>query len=315
MHKKNSRNAGTKIPELIDNITEVIKRRSSWRTYQLIPIEEKKLSLLRSFIAELPKGPFGNDVRFELLTHGNGIGNKILKNAGTYGVIKGAKNYIVGIINSNSNSNQIEILMDFGYLLETIILYATSLNLGTCWLGGTFSRSDFSNLVKTKEGEYIPAITPIGYPTTKRGLVDTLMRFGANSKKRKSWEKLFYNKNFDLPLKLEDLEESHAEFAEALEMVRLAPSASNKQPWRIVINPGEQICFHFYLERDSMYSKINKLRKTTDLQLIDMGIALNHFDMGTKSKFFKGNWKKIESHPKPPSKNVSYMVSWSKQIL
>jgi len=32
-------------------------------------------------------------------------------------------------------------LEDFGYLMEEAILFATGLGLGTCWLGGSFTKS------------------------------------------------------------------------------------------------------------------------------------------------------------------------------
>jgi nitroreductase len=36
----------------------------------------------------------------------------------------------------------------FGEVFETIILYATSLGLQTCWLGGTFQREAFARSLK-----------------------------------------------------------------------------------------------------------------------------------------------------------------------
>jgi hypothetical protein len=56
-------------------------------------------------------------------------------------------------------------------------------------------------------------------------------------------------------------------------MVRWAPSAVNKQPWRVIVTDNG--C-HFYEKRDRGYSG----EKTGDLQKIDVGIALCHFMMG-----------------------------------
>ena len=58
---------------------------------------------------------------------------------------------------------------------------------------------------------------------------------------------------------------------EALEMVRLAPSAVNKQPWRMVVMDD---IVHFYLQRSKNF-RAGKL----DMQKIDMGIALCHFEL------------------------------------
>ena len=58
-------------------------------------------------------------------------------------------------------------------------------------------------------------------------------------------------------------------------MVRWAPSAVNKQPWRIIVSGHD---FHFYEKRDKGYIS----DKTGDLQKIDVGIALCHFMMGVE---------------------------------
>ena len=56
-----------------------------------------------------------------------------------------------------------------------------------------------------------------------------------------------------------------------MECVRMAPSAVNKQPWRVVVC-GDKA--HFYEKRSKGYVAENGW----DLQKIDLGIALCHFD-------------------------------------
>ena len=56
-------------------------------------------------------------------------------------------------------------------------------------------------------------------------------------------------------------------------MVRWAPSAVNKQSWRIIVSDHD---FHFYEKRSKGYFS----EQTGDLQKIDVGIALCHFVMG-----------------------------------
>ena len=53
-------------------------------------------------------------------------------------------------------------------------------------------------------------------------------------------------------------------------MVRLAPSAVNKQPWRVV---ADSKGFHFYLQRSKGFNREGR----PDMQQVDMGIALCHF--------------------------------------
>ena len=63
------------------------------------------------------------------------------------------------------------------------------------------------------------------------------------------------------------------EIAAVIEMVRWAPSAVNKQPWRVIAKDG---AFHFYEKKDRGYVS----DATGDLQKIDVGIGLCHFAAG-----------------------------------
>ena len=51
---------------------------------------------------------------------------------GTYGFIKGAYSFI-----ASSTVREEFALESLGYQMEKIVLKATELGLGTCWLGGT----------------------------------------------------------------------------------------------------------------------------------------------------------------------------------
>ena len=74
-------------------------------------------------------------------------------------------------------------------------------------------------------------------------------------------------------------EESAGEFFQVFEMIRWAPSAVNKQPWRVVMNGNE---FHFYEKNTRGY-----VNDGWDLQKIDMGIALCHLVCGAEEKGMK----------------------------
>ncbi len=87
-------------------------------------------------------------------------------------------------------------------------------------------------------------------------------------------EELFFDGAFDTPLTKEKAES----LAIPLEMIRLAPSAVNKQPWRVVVVDNT---VHFYLKRSKGFSKEGKL----DMQMIDMGIALCHFALAARTTY------------------------------
>jgi hypothetical protein len=285
-----------------DSITSIIKHRFSCRDYRREPIDATKLELLQAFIQALPQGPFGSRPRFEL-TAATEDDSQALRGLGTYGFIKNPSGFIIGAMTSSDRD-----LEDFGYLMEAIILYATSLELGTCWLGGTFTKSRFARKMNLTSAETIPAVTSMGEfvnPGQKRkGFASR----AAGSDRRLSWEKLFSDNSLGNPLDRND----SGGYAALLEMVRLGPSASNKQPWRIVKHGSY---WRFYLKRTRGYRRdpIKIILDLCDLQRVDMGIAMCHFELTAKELGLKGEWM-IEDDLSPRHNDLTeYIVSWQRR--
>lgn len=277
-------------------ITEIIKKRLSVRTYLAQPLLLETKDKLRELFPII-NGPFGRNVRFNLI-EGDLALLKSGAKLGTYGVIRGASSYVVAVVEKAERN-----LENYGYCLEKVILYATSLGLGTCWLGGTFKKSEFSKAIEQRDHEILPCITPIGYPSNKKSLIDSAMRFVAGSKSRKSWNELFFSRDFSHPLS--ELEAGN--YMIPLEMLRLAPSASNKQPWRIVKESNKN---HFFLQHTKGYAKMLGY----DLQRVDMGIAMCHFEMTVEEQGIKGKWQIIDPVGIDTPPDTEYVVSWVEDI-
>jgi nitroreductase len=61
-------------------------------------------------------------------------------------------------------------LVDIGISFEHLILAATSLGLGTCWIGG-FDEEIFKKILDVPDDVRVVAYTPLGYPDEKKGRV------------------------------------------------------------------------------------------------------------------------------------------------
>ncbi len=270
-------------------VAKTVNARSSVRTYENRDLSANEKDQINAYIDNL-SNPFSADVTFRLLEKASSADGEKL---GTYGVIKGAGNYIVA-----SAADKELALEALGYSFEKLVLYATSLGLGTCFLGGTFNRSSFAAAMNLKEGDLFPCISPIGYPAGKKRTRDSLMRWVSKADQRKEWNELFFKQNFSQPLTKDDA----GEFAFPLEMVRLAPSAVNKQPWRIV---QDKDTYHFYLAR-SLKSDKEKI----DIQRVDMGIATCHFHMAALEKELPGKFQKLAKPGIQTPEQVQYIISW-----
>ena len=280
-------------------VVEIIEQRYSCRTYRPDPLDMDTRRHLADYTAGVQWGPLGSQARFELVAASKND-RKALKSLGTYGFIKGATGYIVGAIEKSRYN-----LEDFGYLLELIILYATDLGLGTCWLGGTFTKSSFARKISAREGELVPGVSSVGYIAKKPRRIESILRVNDGTDRRLPWERLFFDDGFNKPLPHEGL----GRYGKALEMVRLSPSASNRQPWRVV---REGSAWHFYLQRTPGYRESPLVRLTTvaDLQRMDMGIAMSHFELAANELGLDGHWENHDPEIERPDDLTEYTVSW-----
>jgi hypothetical protein len=276
----------------------LIDRRYSCRTYLERPISEADREALTAFMVSKTAGPLGSTVRFGLIAASPDDAGA-LRRLGTYGFIKGATGYIVGAVRKGPGD-----LEDYGYLLEEIILRATELGLGTCWLGGTFTRSSFtSRFGGVTRDEIMPAVVSTGYPGDDGA---ERIREREQGTRRFPPDELFFTGEFGRPLG----RERRDGYDEALEAVRMAPSATNKQPWRIVRRDDD---WHFYLVRTKGYGKGSpffKVLRIADLQRVDLGIAMCHFELVVRACGRAGRWVVDDPGLALPGPGVEYTATW-----
>jgi len=280
-------------------VSELIRRRFSCRTYQLKAISGDDLSSLQDILKSSQFGPLGNQIRFKIAAADKNDYQQ-LKGLGTYGFIKNPAGFVIGAIQDSPGAFE-----DFGYQTELIVLGAAELGVSSCWLGGTFRKSRFSKVMELQPGEDIPSIISIGYPADQQAWIDRATRVIAGADRRLGWESLFFDCSFETPL----TREAAGKFAEPLDMVRLAPSASNKQPWRI-IKQGDQC--HFFIQRTRKYppTAFKLLINAADLQRIDLGIAMAHFEQTANELSLTGNWVVQDPGLHLPDTQTEYTISW-----
>ncbi len=227
------------------NILEAIKQRRSVRRFDgRVLTDNMRARLLRAIDESF--SPFGGRVTIRLKRFDLKAGYK----PGTYGFISGAEDYFLIAMADDDASR-----LTAGFRFEQVVLEACRAGLGTCWIAGTYRGSDFDCGQTWPEGEHLQAVCPVGV-ALKPGLKEKIILLSVGSDRRKPWESLFFIEDFDRPLTRDN------RFAPALEMLRLAPSSSNSQPWRALVQ-GDTV--HFYRKSTGRWT------------LIDCGIALSHF--------------------------------------
>lgn len=271
-------------------IEEAIRARKSVRTFDGRPLSEEDRKAVEEMLAHMREGsPFHARVTATLLGSRQGADSARL---GTYGVIRGARSFI-GI----AVQDVPEGMEAVGYCFEKVVLGATARGLGTCWLAGTFNRSQFEGAMELADDDVFCIACPIGYPGGGASIVDSIFRKAGGSDHRKPWGDLFFDAGFGKPLSREDA----GPYAVPLEMLRLAPSAANRQPWRIVRAPG---AFHFFREANP------KSRYPYDLQRLDVGIGARHFQLAAEGRGLAGRFEALPACGIEAPGDVAYLFSW-----
>ena len=122
------------------------------------------------------------------------------------------------------------------------------------------------------------------------------MRKGVKADSRLPFDEVFFEGTFEKPL----TPDAAGKLRDALEAVRLAPSAVNKQPWRAAVC-GNRI--HFY-------EKKNKARgEAWDVQKVDLGIALCHFALTAEKCGLTVSFKKEDPNLESAA-DMTYIASY-----
>ena len=268
----------------MNSIKEVIKNRRSVRTFDGKGLSPAHLEMLEQYDQNL-SNPFGVNVEFRFFDAAKAE-QKL-----TSPVLVGERLYFA--VKSKKEAN---FEAACGYEFEKACIYAASLGIGTVILAGTFNREEFEKAMEVQADEVMPVVSPIGYPASKMSLRETMMRKGVKADERMAFEEVFFDGFYGIKLTKEKADR----YADAFEMVRLAPSAVNKQPWRL-IKDGNNI--HFY---EKQTTKENALG---DIQKIDLGIAMAHFELAAAEDGIQGQFVIAEPELDVPE-GVYYIATY-----
>jgi nitroreductase len=228
---------------------EAIELRHSRRGYLGTPIAKESIAELQTAIELFNQ--YG-DLSIQFIENGREAFRGF--NPG-YGMFSGVRSYIA-IVGKTADTHLKE---KAGYYGERLVLLATRLGLGTCWVGGTFNRSRCACAVR--EDESLVILITAGNVEDKKGFKENAI-YKLAHRGTKPVEKLYTS---DSPLP--------DWFLEGMKAVQKAPSAINLQP----------VLFHY--RQGTVSAEVKDTR-----QLVDLGIAKLHFEIGAgRGKFELGS--------------------------
>ena len=168
-----------------------------------------------------------------------------------------------------------EALLNAGYIMEELSLYLAARGIGTCYQG-------LLKIKKEQEGLKEVLVMAAGYP--KRYLYRE-----EGSAKRMSLSRVCVFK-----------EEPSKELTAILRAAVLAPSSLNSQPWRFVVYKNR---VHVFMQ------KSNKIAAMQRLNMIDIGIALNHMLITAEELWVEAELKELDNISSQSFKNNHYITS------
>ena len=229
------------------DLKRAIMERVSRRAYLDTPIDRLSMEKLDAAVWECNRS---GDIKIKIVTDDPApFGAK-----NTYGMISGAKNYFAMIMKKDDPNGEEKL----GYYGESIVLLATALGLGTCWLAGTYDKEACG--VEVADDEVLRCIIAFGNVKEHETLKEKAL---ARAIKRSTKE-------------MKDVLLSDAIVPNwAVDGVRYAlraPSAQNRQPVKFVCT------------EESVLAKVDEQHAN---DLIDLGIAKLHFELGAGG----GTWE------------------------
>lgn len=245
-----------------NGLYNIIFQRKSVRNYDLTPLDDNVLKEIREHLNTLK--PLYDDIETELkIISSDDVHLRIMP--------KKAPHYIAIFSETKKNYKT-----NVGFMLQQMDLYLSAKGIGSCWQGIPLPTRD---VLESSHLEFIILIA-FGNPQ------EPLHRNSLKEFKRKPLTEI-------TDINGEDF---------LLEAVRLAPSATNSQPWFFT---GDESIIHAYSVKPGFLRKI----LIGKFIAIDMGIALYHLQLaaehfGRETEIILDKTAK-KNHPK----NYEYVAS------
>ncbi|HYF75097.1 MAG TPA: nitroreductase family protein [Candidatus Nitrosocosmicus sp.] len=226
---------------------DAIIYRKSTRKYSPDALTPDELQAVRAIIDTAEKLYSNIEMTIHLVENGPQLHDLLPGVIGSYGRVK-APHYLIVSSEQKEGFQQ-----NIGFTLQGIVLALTTMGLATCWLGGTIKDGLLDGIIGIPEGQSPQLMVAFGYPAKGK----SPFRRSSSEAKRKDISEITSG-SMDIT------------WSRIVSAVRLAPSAVNNQPWRLVFKEGK---VNVYSARTGNFITKHLLRP---LNLIGIGIALCH---------------------------------------
>ena len=249
------------------SIYEAIFNRYSVREYRMEKIEPERLEALKRYLKTVALLDEEKPVEFEIVDNTD----KKLK---VHGLWKTEAPYYLAVYCGDDRLS----MRNAGYTAEQAVLYLTSKELGTCYLGATKAGED------KKDG-------------LKRFLV---IAFGKASAKPFRDSSMAHRNSLAALCAFKD--EPGEQVKSILRAARLAPSSFNSQPWRFVVYSDR---LYIFMKKAAPFSG----KGAKAFKEFNMGIMLSHIMLAAEEYWMNMETLVEEQFAKKDYKNGEYVCT------
>lgn len=164
---------------------------------------------------------------------------------------------------------------NLGYRMEQVSVQLHRMGIGSCFIGTMGREDNINQLVNLPPRSVTGAVLAIGKPASSN--------LELKPKKRLPLEKIAFLENLSTPLR------APGELAPIMEAARVAPSATNAQPWRLLWKKPELFLFVTPKKLANLLS--NEYRKYC---LYDGGICMANISMSLKAHNLPAKWEFLD---------------------
>jgi len=182
------------------DLFDVIQNRKSIRKYNNKPVEPEKIEQI--MIAAQSAPSWRNSQCWKFIVVNDPKKKKdLIRCTGVFNSSWLGKEYAIIVACGNPDQSGVRLdmpyyLVDVAIAMENLVLAATALGLGTCWIGA-FDEDKMKTLLNIPQSHRIVAITPLGYPAKKEGVVGKIASTVVRSKNRKPLSEVYSINNWE----------------------------------------------------------------------------------------------------------------------
>ncbi|MFP4457143.1 MAG: nitroreductase family protein [Clostridia bacterium] len=255
----------------MNNLYESIFLRKSTRKYSLENLDHQTIREIKKYLLNV-ETLFDTNLQTYLVSKTD-IYSMLDGYIGSIGKIE-APYYLI-----LSNEDSKEGYLDVGYGGEQIVLELTKRQLATCWIGANFSGLEIKKHFNINQS--IISLISVGKASDYSPFRDK------ESIKRKDVSDIL----------IKDLIDDN--YLPIVEAIRVAPSAVNNQPWRVLV---EKDSISLYMAKANLIKRF----MLKNLNYVDMGIATKHLKIALDNFGYTYSWGK---NTQKDIKDLEYIIT------